>query len=507
MRRPIGRAAVHGSRVYAATMAYDDARAPHRRRAEPRQPQAGTRRDRPVRRAGDDREGPAPRRRVPPDRRQRAPPRRHLGRRSCATSARTCPPPDGPRMRVRFIILAARLLGTGAVADLVKALEGDEEDGLRRPGHLARGRRDRRRRARARGDLGPAQGRRAGAPAVARATASRDGVAIARPARSAAEVGSRESWHRAGGRSGTLRAVIFGVSDGLVSNLSLVMGVAGASVGQPELHPARRHRRAARRRVQHGRRRVHLDAEPARAVRAPDRPRTGRDGGDARGGGGRAGRLVPGQGLHRRRGGHASPIGSSRTPRPRSTCSSARSSGSIPTSSARRGAPQPARSSRSRSAPSIPVIPYLFGGGTAVLLVSLGLSLVALFAVGAAVSLLTGRGLIFSGFRQLGIGLAAALVTYAIGSIIGVVAAEADAEDVGCTACATRASTRRSWSNGPGDRYAAHEHGYDKVIVVERGSIRFGLPADGEAIDLGGGRPPGAAGRHRAMTPSSAAMA
>ena len=68
----------------------------------------------------------------------------------------------------------------------------------------------------------------------------------------------------------------------------------------------------------------------------------------------------------------------------------------------------------------IPVIPYLFGGGTAVLLVSLGLSLVALFAVGAAVSLLTGRGLIFSGFRQLGIGLAAALVTYAIGSIIGV---------------------------------------------------------------------------------------
>jgi VIT1/CCC1 family predicted Fe2+/Mn2+ transporter len=33
---------------------------------------------------------------------------------------------------------------------------------------------------------------------------------------------------------------------------------------------------------------------------------------------------------------------------------------------------------------------------------------------------LTGRGLIFSGFRQLGIGLAAALVTFAIGSIIGV---------------------------------------------------------------------------------------
>ena len=42
------------------------------------------------------------------------------------------------------------------------------------------------------------------------------------------------------------------------------------------------------------------------------------------------------------------------------------------------------------------------------------------------------------------------------------------------------------WSNGPGDRYAAHDHGYDKVIVVERGSIRFGL-ADGRVIDLGVG--------------------
>jgi quercetin dioxygenase-like cupin family protein len=42
------------------------------------------------------------------------------------------------------------------------------------------------------------------------------------------------------------------------------------------------------------------------------------------------------------------------------------------------------------------------------------------------------------------------------------------------------------WSNGPGDRYAAHDHAYDKVIVVEHGSIRFGLE-DGTAIDLAAG--------------------
>jgi quercetin dioxygenase-like cupin family protein len=55
------------------------------------------------------------------------------------------------------------------------------------------------------------------------------------------------------------------------------------------------------------------------------------------------------------------------------------------------------------------------------------------------------------------------------------------------------------WSNGPGGRYAAHDHPYDKVIVVERGSIRFGLPdvvganrtvdlAKGDRLELPAGR-------------------
>ena len=40
------------------------------------------------------------------------------------------------------------------------------------------------------------------------------------------------------------------------------------------------------------------------------------------------------------------------------------------------------------------------------------------------------------------------------------------------------------WSNGPGDRYAVHEHGYDKVIACAAGSIRFGLPGSGESAEL-----------------------
>ena len=81
-----------------------------------------------------------------------------------------------------------------------------------------------------------------------------------------------ESWHRAAGRSGALRAAIFGINDGLVSNLALVMGVAGASDRQPA-HRARGRGRPAGRRVQHGGRRVHQHAEPAGALRAPDRAR------------------------------------------------------------------------------------------------------------------------------------------------------------------------------------------------------------------------------------------
>ena len=40
------------------------------------------------------------------------------------------------------------------------------------------------------------------------------------------------------------------------------------------------------------------------------------------------------------------------------------------------------------------------------------------------------------------------------------------------------------WSNGPGYRYAAHDHPFDKVLVVAAGAIRFGLPDAGRDVDL-----------------------
>jgi VIT1/CCC1 family predicted Fe2+/Mn2+ transporter len=68
----------------------------------------------------------------------------------------------------------------------------------------------------------------------------------------------------------------------------------------------------------------------------------------------------------------------------------------------------------------VPVIPYLLATGSVAFFASIGLSLAALFAVGAGVSLLTGRSLLFSGARQVLIGSAAAIVTYLVGIAIGV---------------------------------------------------------------------------------------
>lgn len=67
-----------------------------------------------------------------------------------------------------------------------------------------------------------------------------------------------------------------------------------------------------------------------------------------------------------------------------------------------------------------PILPYLWLSGLAALLGSLAMAGLALFVVGAGTSLFTGRGLLFSGVRQLLIGYAAAGVTYGIGRLVGV---------------------------------------------------------------------------------------
>jgi VIT1/CCC1 family predicted Fe2+/Mn2+ transporter len=59
----------------------------------------------------------------------------------------------------------------------------------------------------------------------------------------------------------------------------------------------------------------------------------------------------------------------------------------------------------------VPVVPFIFASGLLAVAASATLSAAALFLLGGAITLLTGRGILFSGVRQVLLGLAAAAIT------------------------------------------------------------------------------------------------
>ena len=65
-------------------------------------------------------------------------------------------------------------------------------------------------------------------------------------------------------------------------------------------------------------------------------------------------------------------------------------------------------------------LPFVFLSGTAATVTSVAASAGGLFLLGSAITLLTHRGVVRTGTRQLLIGLAAAAVTFAIGRLVGV---------------------------------------------------------------------------------------
>jgi vacuolar iron transporter family protein len=69
----------------------------------------------------------------------------------------------------------------------------------------------------------------------------------------------------------------------------------------------------------------------------------------------------------------------------------------------------------------VPLIPYLFAAGTAAVVAAIVFAAVGLFAIGALITLLTGRSAVFSGTRQLVFGLLASGVTFGLGRLIGTV--------------------------------------------------------------------------------------
>jgi len=69
---------------------------------------------------------------------------------------------------------------------------------------------------------------------------------------------------------------------------------------------------------------------------------------------------------------------------------------------------------------SIPLLPFVLVGGAASLRIAIAATAIALFAVGSVLSLFTGRSTLYSGARMLAIGAAAGLVTYFTGKLVGV---------------------------------------------------------------------------------------
>jgi VIT1/CCC1 family predicted Fe2+/Mn2+ transporter len=69
---------------------------------------------------------------------------------------------------------------------------------------------------------------------------------------------------------------------------------------------------------------------------------------------------------------------------------------------------------------AVPLLPFVFSASTRALPMAAALTALALFGVGAALSLFTGRGAIASGLRMMFVGGIAACVTFGVGKLFGV---------------------------------------------------------------------------------------
>ena len=68
----------------------------------------------------------------------------------------------------------------------------------------------------------------------------------------------------------------------------------------------------------------------------------------------------------------------------------------------------------------IPILPYLLGAGSLAFMLSAGLSAIALVVVGALVAAGSGRNLVWGGAKMLMAGGFAAAITFGIGSLVGI---------------------------------------------------------------------------------------
>jgi len=231
-----------------------------------------------------------------------------------------------------------------------------------------------------------------------------------------AQIRRRESWHRSD-RSGALRAGVFGVSDGLVSNTALVMGFAGSGTSRTVTllagiagllagsfsMAAGEYISMSSQREMYER---EISLEQAELEEKPEEEHA---------------ELV----LIYRAKGLSKPEAEQLADRimaDRSVALDTLAREELGLDPDELGSPWGAAFSSLFAfaiGAFVVIIPYLAGSGKAALLAAIVLAVAALFGVGASIGALNGRGVLRSGLRQVIAGVIAAAVTFGVGHLIG----------------------------------------------------------------------------------------
>lgn len=306
------------------------------------------------------------------------------------------PREHAPSLKVRLIGLAARIFGVRAVLPVIRSMEAGAYGAYMAQDETAQA-------------MAPDEREhRIAISRMERGTTNQD---------PAEYIAARESWHRTGG-GGTLRASVFGISDGLVSNTSLVMGFAGAtsesrtillagvagllagafSMAAGEYVSMRAQRELFERQIELER--AELAAVPEEEAKELSL-------------------IYQAKGLPKE---EADKVAARLMANPEIALDTLVRE-ELGLDPSQLGSPWGASGGSFVAfafGALVPVVPFLFGSAEAgVVVISAVLSGIALFAVGAGVSMFTGRSTVYSGVRQVALGAAAAVVTFIIGSLIG----------------------------------------------------------------------------------------
>ncbi len=303
-----------------------------------------------------------------------------------------------PTVRARVLMWLARVVGPDFVLPVIKQMESGAEAMYRADPVAVAG----------------------GLPEDEASHARVFGVLSQRRGAPGSTIGRLEARHRSLGGGNALRASVLGANDGLVSNLALVMGVAGADPGQStvllagiaglfagassmalgEWISVTTSREAAESQIELEREEIELMPDAEREELAL---------------------IYQAKGLRRE---EAESLAASIMADPEEALATmAREElGVVPEDLGSPWVAAIASFVLFAIGASLPLLPYFFIGGLAAVAWSAFFSAIGLFALGAGMTLLTSRNPWRAGLRQVALGLLAAALTYLLGSVVGGIA-------------------------------------------------------------------------------------